>query len=158
MPLDSRAFRDALGCFATGVTVITTLDPKGQPVGFTANSFNSVSLEPPLVLFSLGRRAHSLRAFLSSHDFAVNVLAADQEALADLFAKPAADKWAGLDFEAWQSGCPVLPGATANFECRIRYTHDGGDHVIFVGEVTALAHDPSRRPLLFHHGRYKDLP
>ena len=158
MPLDSRTFRDALGCFATGVTIITTLDPKGRPVGVTANSFNAVSLEPPLVLFSLGRRAHSLRAFLSSHDFAVNVLAADQEALSELFAKPSADKWAGLDYESWESGCPILPGAAASFDCRIRYTHDGGDHVIFVGEVTAMAYDAERRPLLFHQGRYKELP
>ena len=158
MPLDSRAFRDALGCFATGVTVITTLDPKGRPVGFTASSFNSVSLEPPLVLFSLGRRAHSLRAFLSSHDFAVNVLAADQQWLSDLFGKQATDRWSGLDFETWDSGCPILPGAVANFECHTRYTHDGGDHVIFVGEVSAMAYDDQRRPLVFHQGRYRDLP
>ncbi len=158
MSIDPRAFRSALGCFATGVTVITTLDPKGRPVGFTANSFNSVSLEPPLVLFSLGRRALSLRAFLSSHDFAVNVLAADQQWLSDLFGKAAADRWAGLDFETWDSGCPILPGAVANFECHTRYTHDGGDHVIFVGEVGAMAYDDQRRPLVFHQGRYRDLP
>ena len=157
MTLDPRAFRDALGSFATGVTVITTLDPKSQPIGVTANSFNSVSLDPPLVLFSLGRRAFSLRAFLSSQDFAVNVLAEDQGPLSDLFATPSADKWAGMDFETWQSGSPILPGVAAAFECRIRYTHDGGDHVIFVGEVTEMAYDPDRRPLLFHQGRYKSL-
>ena len=156
-PLDPKALRQALGCFATGVTVITTLDHKDRPVGVTANSFNAVSLDPPLVLFSLDRRAHSLWAFLSAQHFAVNVLAADQGALSDRFARASAEKWQQVDYRRWDSGCPILPGCAANFDCSIRYTHNGGDHVIFVGEVTALACDPARPPLLFHGGRYGAL-
>lgn len=155
--MDSLQFRAALGMFATGVTIVTVRGPDGSLVGLTANSFNSVSLEPPLVLFSLGRRAYSLWAFLSTHHFAVNVLAADQTALSDRFARASVEKWSEIDYERWDSGCPILPGCAANFECEIRYTHNGGDHVIFVGEVMRLACDPAREPLLFHRGRYGAL-
>ena len=156
-PLDPKALRQALGCFATGVTVITTLDHKARPVGVTANSFSSVSLEPPLVLFSLGRQALSLWAFLSTHHFAVNVLAADQSELSNRFARASVEKWSEIAYERWDSGCPILPGCAASFECEIRYTHNGGDHVIFVGEILRMACDPERPPLLFHGGRYGAL-
>lgn len=157
MQLDPQDFRKGLGCFATGVTIVTTVSPRGKPIGLTVNSFNSVSLEPPLVLFSLGRFAQSLTAFLSTHDFAVNVLRDSQADLSSRFARAAENKWDGIEFETWDSGCPILPDALANFECRIRYTHDGGDHVIFVGEVVRMACDPAGRPLLFYRGRYGDL-
>lgn len=156
--LDQRAFRDALGCFATGVTIVTiAAGPRGAPSGITASSFNSVSLEPPLVLFSLERRAHSLKAFLSTRHFAVNVLRAGQEELSARFAEPLADEWAGVPYVTWDTGAPILTDALASFECEIRDTYDGGDHVIFVGEVLRMRADPAGKPLLFFRGRYCGL-
>ena len=152
MKLDD--FREALGSFATGITVITAVGPRGELIGITANSFNSVSLDPPLILFSLNRRAYSLRAFLSSQFFAVNVLCEGQEALSGNFARSLEDKWSGVDYETWDSGCPILPGTLASFECKIRYTYEGGDHVIFVGEVQRMRHDPEGKPLVYYKGRY----
>ena len=158
MSLDRRELRNALGSFATGVTVITTLDRRGRPIGITANSFNSVSLDPPMVLFSLSRQAFSLRGFRSAHSFAINVLAEHQGEVSDRFATPSGEKWDGVDYETWETGCPILPEAIAKLECRIRHTYMGGDHVIFVGEVVRLAYQPKGRPLLFFHGRYCSLP
>ena len=155
--VDPRAFRDALGAFATGVTVITSVGRRGELLGVTANSFNSVSLEPPLVLFSLIRTAHSWRGFLSTDRFAVNVLSREQQALSNRFARVSDDKWAGVEYQVWDTGCPILPGSSASFDCEVRYTHDGGDHVIFVGEVLRMSHDPAREPLLFCRGRYATL-
>lgn len=157
MQLDPKDFRRGLGCFATGVTIVTTLGREGEPVGLTVNSFNSVSLEPPLVLFSLGRRAFSLPSFQANDHFAVNVLRDDQMALSDQFARPGADKWRGVDYHSWDTGCPILPGAIACFECHTRYTHDGGDHVIFVGEVLRMDCDSEGQPLLYARGRYRSL-
>ena len=152
--MEPAEFKRALGCFATGITIVTAVGPRGEPVGFTANSFNSVSLDPPLVLFSLNRRAYSLRAFLSTHSFAVNVLREGQGALSERFAQALEDKWSGVDYETWDTGCPILSGTLAGFECKIRHTYHGGDHVIFVGEVTRLHHDPDGQPLLYHRGKY----
>jgi flavin reductase (DIM6/NTAB) family NADH-FMN oxidoreductase RutF len=139
------------------VTVVTGLGPEGEKLGVTANSFNSVSLDPPLVLFSLNRRAHSMPHFLDSGHFAVNVLREGQEALSNRFATPLADKWDGIEFEIWDFGCPILAEALANFECKTRYTYDGGDHVIFVGAVERMRADMDGHPLLFYHGGYKSL-
>ena len=155
--MDPAEFKDALGCFATGITVVTAVGPRGKLIGITANSFNSVSLDPPLILFSLNRRAYSLRAFLSTQTFAVNVLREDQEALSQNFAQALEDKWSGVDYETWDTGCPILTDALASFECKIRHTYHGGDHVIFVGEVLRLTHDPEGRPLLFYRGRYQNV-
>jgi flavin reductase (DIM6/NTAB) family NADH-FMN oxidoreductase RutF len=152
--IDARAFRDALGCFATGVTVITTAGAKGEPIGITANSFSSVSLDPPLILFSLGRYAYSLKSFLSTHHFAVNILHEGQEEISNRFARASSDKWAGIEFETWESGCPILSDALASFECHIRHTYHGGDHVILVGEVIRMRANCGARPLLFLRGRY----
>lgn len=157
MTFDQRAFRNALGCFATGVTIVTALGPGRRFLGITANSFSSVSLEPPLVLFSLARRAYSFEAFRRSRHFAVNVLAAEQAELADSFASPLADKWEGVEFDIWDTDCPIIRGAHAQFECRTASTHDGGDHVIFLGSVERMAYDPERRPLIYYRGRYRDL-
>ncbi len=154
LSVEPRDFKEALGCFATGVTVITAVGPRGELVGITANSFNSVSLDPPLILFSLNRRAYSLRAFLSTQAFAVNILRAGQEEISDRFARALEDKWSEIDYELWDSGCPILTAALASFECKIRHTYHGGDHVIFVGEVLRLCHDPEGQPLLFHGGKY----
>ncbi len=152
-PDDARRFRSALGAFATGVTIVTCRDAAGRDVGLTANSFNSVSLEPPMVLWSLARSARSLPAFLEASEFAVHVLAADQEELSLRFAARGFDKFAGLDLERGPGQLPMLRGCSARFLCRTAFRHEGGDHVIFVGEVQAFDHS-DRPPLLFHGGRY----
>jgi flavin reductase (DIM6/NTAB) family NADH-FMN oxidoreductase RutF len=157
MAIDPSTLRQALGCFATGVTVVTGLGANDEKLGVTASSFNSVSLDPPLVLFSLNRRAYSMPHFLESGHFAVNVLREGQEDLADRFATPLADKWDGIRFDIWDFGCPILSDALANFECRTRYTYDGGDHVIFVGEIERMRADLDGHPLLFYGGRYQSL-
>lgn len=157
MAFDQREFRNALGCFATGVTIVTALDPRNKLLGITANSFSAVSLDPPLVLFSLDRRAHSLRAFLSTKHFAVNVLSAEQAALATAFARPLSDKWTGVEYEIWDTDCPIIKGALAQFECEIQHTYEGGDHIIFVGAVLRMAYHPEREPLIFYRGRYRSL-
>jgi len=151
---DARELRAALGLFATGVTVITSCGRRGELIGITANSFSSVSLDPPLVLFSLSRSAHSWREFLSTHYFAVNVLRRDQEALSNQFSRPLGDKWAEVEYDTWETGCPILRGTLAAFECEYEYTHDGGDHIIFVGRVIKMRAKPNGEPLLFVQGRY----
>lgn len=151
--IDTNVLRGALGSFATGVTVVTTRDPAGTDVGLTANSFNSVSLEPPMVLWSLARTSLCLPAFLAGQYFAVHVLAADQEPLSNLFAKRGANKFAGITLERGEGDVPLLPGCAARFVCRTAFQYEGGDHIIFVGEVLSLAHF-DRAPLVFHGGGY----
>ena len=124
----------------------------------TANSFNSVSLDPPLVLFSLDRRAYSLWDFLSTGHFAVNILAEEQHELSSRFARSMSDKFAGVATLTWDHGCPILADCHANFECSIAYTYAGGDHVIFVGRVERMACDTTKRPLLYYRGAYHRLP
>ena len=152
--MDHRAYREALGCFATGITVVTGVSREGELLGFTANSFNSVSLDPPLVLFNLDRKAYSLKPFVESGRFAVNVLREGHEALSVTFARTDKDKWNGVPYTTWDTGCPILEDTLAAFECRTRATYDGGDHVIFVGEVMRMWSDPCGQPLLFFRGRY----
>ncbi|MGH6853816.1 MAG: flavin reductase family protein [Aestuariivirga sp.] len=151
---DPRALRSAFGTFATGVTVITTLGPKGEPVGNTVNSFNSVSLDPPLVSWSLARNAYSLKTYLTAEHFAVNVLREGQDDISARFASFGGGKWQGIDYKTWESGCPVLPNALAIFECRLMQTFEGGDHVIFLGEIIGFDHDPTGKPLIFWRGGY----
>lgn len=151
--IDPQAFRAALGSFVTGVTIVTASDGSGHDVGVTANSFNSVSLEPPMVLWSLARKSSSLAAFEAASHFAVHVLAADQEDLSNRFAKSGEDKFAGLDPMRGAGGAPLLAGAAAQFQCRTAFRHDGGDHVIFVGEVVEFDRS-GKAPLVFHGGRY----
>lgn len=146
-----------MGCFATGVTIVTAVSPTGERLGFTANSFNSVSIDPPMVLFSLAKHAFSLKGFMASDQFAVNVLAEAQVELSKTFATSLTDKWADVDFETWDSGCPIINGAIASFECATRFRYDGGDHVIFVGEVTRLKTASDAAPLVFFRGAYRDL-
>jgi 3-hydroxy-9,10-secoandrosta-1,3,5(10)-triene-9,17-dione monooxygenase reductase component len=149
----TQRFRSALGAFATGVTIVTTRSRAGEDIGLTANSFNSVSLDPPMVLWSLAKSAKSLPAFLESGYFAVHVLAASQEALSMTFATRGADKFSGIALERGQAGTPLLPGCSARFQCRTTFKYEGGDHVIFVGEVEAFEHT-SLPPLVFHSGRF----
>lgn len=145
--------REALGNFVTGVTVVTTRI--GDELhGLTANSFTSVSLEPPLVLFSLSRTADCFDAFSHSNSFAINVLRSDQQALSNRFATKDIDKWSGVEWRSGHGGCPLLAGAIATFECRVTARHDGGDHVIYVGEVIRFDHCPEGDPLAFFRGRY----
>jgi flavin reductase (DIM6/NTAB) family NADH-FMN oxidoreductase RutF len=151
-----RALRDALGTFATGVTVVTALDPEGRAIGLTVNSFNAVSLEPPLVLWSLSLASPNLEAFRCASHFAVNVLAADQQVLSERFARRTGDKFAGLDWRAGRGGAPLLSGCCAVFECRNETQHAGGDHLIFIGRVEGCSRS-DRAPLVFHGGRYRLL-
>jgi len=149
----TRQFRDALGSFATGVTIVTTRSAAGEDIGLTANSFNSVSLDPPMVLWSLAKKSLSLPAFLESGYFAVHVLSVSQEQLSLTFATRGADKFAGLAVERGHGNTPLLPGCSALFECRTAFTYEGGDHVIFLGAVESFEHF-NRPPLVFHGGRY----
>jgi len=147
-------FREALGMFATGVTIVTARAANGRLVGLTANSFNSVSLAPPLVLWSLARSAASMAALSTGSHYAVNILAASQKDLAERFATKDVDRWADVAFTEGLGGAPVLAGAAASFECYNRSRYDEGDHVIFVGEVERCTHNPGASPLLFHGGRF----
>ncbi len=152
-PLDTRHFRNALSQFATGVTVIATRLDDGSFIGLTATSFNSVSLDPPLVLWSLGISARSLPAFTAHSHYIVNVLAADQTALADRFSRRIDNRFEGVEFDLSATGLPILKGAAAWFECRNRSRYPEGDHVIFVGEVEHCDVQP-RPALVFHGGKY----
>ncbi len=155
----ARDFRAALGMFATGVTIVTARGADGAPVGLTANSFNSVSLAPPLVLWSLARSAGSMPHFERGSHYAINILAADQHALAERFASKSARRFEGVVFSEGAGGAPILEGSAAVFECFNRSRYEEGDHVIFVGEVERCAHRADAQPLIFHGGRYfTELP
>lgn len=147
-------FRNALGMFATGVTIVTTRAADGSPIGLTANSFNSVSLDPPLVLWSLSKAAASMAAFRDGTHYAINVLASDQKALAERFAARGTDRWSGVDSVPGAGGAPLIAGAAATFECFNRSRYEEGDHVIFVGEVERCNWREGASPLLFHGGRF----
>jgi flavin reductase (DIM6/NTAB) family NADH-FMN oxidoreductase RutF len=152
--LDRRDFRRALGQFATGVTVVTARTPDGRKVGVTVNSFSSVSLDPPLVLWSLSRQAPSFADFTHATHFAVNVLAAGQHHLSRQFSTPLPDKFSGVEFAEGPAGVPLLSGVNAHFVCRNVRQYDGGDHVIFLGEVEDYKYSDGE-PLVFHSGRYR---
>jgi flavin reductase (DIM6/NTAB) family NADH-FMN oxidoreductase RutF len=148
------AFRRALGTFATGVTVVTGCDASGQRFGLTASSFNSVSLDPPLVLWSLSRSASSMPGFTRGSHYAIHILAADQRALAERFAAKNGDRFAGLSTQAGAGGAPILEGALAVFECFNRSQYEEGDHIIFVGEVERCEQRENAQPLIYHGGRF----
>ena len=151
--IDSIQFRNALGAFTTGVTIVTTRGTDGNDYGLTANSFNSVSLDPPMVLWSLSKTSLNLKGFASAEYFAVHILAADQEATSNRFAKSSPDKFAGVSIERGHGEVPLLDGCSARFECRMRHQYEGGDHVIVVGEVINFDNF-NRPPLAFHGGTY----
>jgi flavin reductase (DIM6/NTAB) family NADH-FMN oxidoreductase RutF len=150
----SAEFRTALGMFATGVTIVTARGLDGRLVGLTASSFNSVSLSPPLVLWSLSQAATSMDAFRTGSHYAINILGADQQALAQRFATRGLDRFADVKFSEGTCGAPLLVGAVATFECFNRSRYDEGDHVIFVGEVENCAHRSGSSPLLYHGGKF----
>ena len=152
--LDPRTLRDAFGCFATGVTVVTGRADDGTRVGLTANSFTSVSLDPPLLLFCPALSASALPTLRATGRFAINVLDLDDEAVANRFAQKGVDRFAGAEWHDWD-GLPVLATAKAAFVCDIQSDLDGGDHRIIVGRVRRLVHAPDREALLYLHGRYR---
>jgi len=151
--IDPRAFRDALGSFVTGVTIVTTRGGDGTDIGLTANSFNSVSLEPPMVLWSLALSSSSLPAFRTAPWWAVHILASEQQDLSARFAQRGIDKFAGLEVSRGPGDIPLLDGCAARFICRAAYEHEGGDHAIFVGQVLEFDRQ-GRKPLVYHEGRY----
>ena len=153
--IDPKAFRSALGSFATGVTVVTTAVSTNEPIGVTASSFNSVSLDPPLVLWSLAKKSLSLDAFKQSGHFAVHILSCEQEDISNRFARSGADKFAETEWRRGQLGSPVLADFAAKFECRTIHQYEGGDHIIFVGEVLDLE-QRDLAPLVFHGGKYAE--
>ena len=151
--IDSKEFRRALGNFATGVTVMTAQNSQGERVGMTANSFNSVSLDPALILWSIDKNSASYRIFAEASHFAVNVLSAAQIQLSNHFARRSEDKFAGILFEAGYGQAPILAHCSATFECEKYAVHDGGDHWIILGQVLRFS-DHGRAPLLYHQGAY----
>jgi 3-hydroxy-9,10-secoandrosta-1,3,5(10)-triene-9,17-dione monooxygenase reductase component len=151
--IDQRELRQALGAFATGVTIVTTRAPGGGPVGLTANSFNSVSLDPPLVLWSLALSSQHIDVFRHAGWWVVHILSAGQEALSARFASRVADRFEGVAWSEGEGGVPLIEGCTARFVCRTAFEYEGGDHAIFVGQVMELTRDQVA-PLIYHGGRY----
>jgi flavin reductase (DIM6/NTAB) family NADH-FMN oxidoreductase RutF len=152
---DLRSYRNALGCFATGITVVTTLRDSGEPVGLTANSFTSVSLEPPLVLWSLARKSPSLGVFESCRRYAINVLSSHQAGHSKRFATPRPDKFAGLDWQLSDEGVPLLDGVTLQLVCENHQRIEAGDHIIFLARVLRYEMRASD-PLIYCRGSYLD--
>src|SRR3954468_23057753 len=151
--IDPRDFRNALGAYGTGVTIITAMAADGKPYGITCNSFASVSLNPPLVLWSLGIYSSSLIVFQNASHFTVHVLGTSQQALANKFAKSSEDKFAGVDWTPGLGNAPVLAESVANFQCRSVNRYYGGDHVIFLGAVEVYTYS-AKEPLLFARGAF----
>ena len=150
---DTREIRNALGRFPTGVTVITTQTQGGKLEGLTANSFSALSLDPPLVLWSISRKSASVANFVEAGHFAINVLRAGQSSVSHRFATPRENKFEGMPFESGVGGVPLLEGALARFECKTETTIDGGDHLLFVGRVQRLSYGDGE-PLIFNAGKY----
>ncbi|MFT3733282.1 MAG: flavin reductase family protein [Hyphomicrobium sp.] len=156
-PEDPIDFRQALGCFATGITIITGVTQDGQRFGLTASSFQSVSLTPPLILYNVRKGAASIDLVKSTGTFCVNVLRHEHADLAKRFAAPVEDRFHGVEWSSGRLGCPVLPDAIASFECRLWATHECGDHEIVVGEVTALKRTTEGNPLIYYRGQFHPI-
>jgi flavin reductase (DIM6/NTAB) family NADH-FMN oxidoreductase RutF len=152
-----RDLRDTLGCFATGVTVLTTLASDGEPIGVTISSFNAVSLNPPLILWSLACDSPRLAAFRCASHYAVNVLAANQQWVSDTFASRDDDRFGGVAVRSGLAGVPLIEGCSAWLECRNEAQYPGGDHLVFIGRVERHARSKFAEPLVFHAGRYRQL-
>ena len=156
MPVDADGFRAALGQFASGITVVTTRDAAGHPLGLTVSAFCSVSLEPPLVLVSVDARSETHAGFKDSGMFAVSVLAEGQDEVSRLFARGGRKKFAAVPMQAGTHGLLLVPDALAHLECKVRASHPTGDHTIYVGEILSLSVRPGR-PLVYHRGNYRQL-
>jgi len=157
MSQDHRALRDVFGRFATGVCIVTCAGAGRAPCGVTVNSFTSVSLDPPLILFSLDRRRGSYAQFADSRHFAVNVLEKSQIGLSMIFASGGVDKWRGLAYETWETGAPILPDCLASMECDRIGEHAGGDHTIVLGRVLRTRCASEGEPLLYFRGEYRGI-
>lgn len=153
LPSDPRALRDAFGCFMTGVTVVTTLDAQGRPVGFTANSFSSVSLDPPLLLVSIANSSANRATFTAAEGFAVNILAEGQRDVSATFARPVADRFADIYWKRGPVGGPVIAGVSAWFDCRLEQTVEAGDHTILIGRIGGFEATPAPG-LGYYRGAY----
>jgi flavin reductase (DIM6/NTAB) family NADH-FMN oxidoreductase RutF len=154
---DARTLRDALGCFATGVTVVTTRDGAGSPIGLTANSFSAVSLDPPLILFCLAKSSSNLARFRAAEHFAINVLHIGQQPTSGVFARSTEDRFQDVAWESWDTGAPILSGSLASFECATHEVVEAGDHLVFIGRVLRARFEPRRDPLLYFRGKYRRL-
>jgi flavin reductase (DIM6/NTAB) family NADH-FMN oxidoreductase RutF len=152
-----RSFRDALGQFATGVTVVTSVGLDGSPIGLTISSFNSVSLDPPLILWSLSLNSPNLEAFRKARYYAINVLSAEQTDVSYRFASRVENRFAGISQRTGLGGAPLIEGCSAWFECEAEAQYPGGDHLILVGRVVRFAQGTSESPLIFHNARYRRL-
>ena len=151
-----RTLRSALGNFATGITVITALDENGEPRGMTANSFSSVSLEPALVSWCVGRESGLFDLFQKANHFAVNILHSGQQSLSQLFAGPDENKFGQTSWHAGIHGLPLLDDCACRFQCEIKHRYSGGDHTILIGRVLDFTSQPMS-PLIFHGGQYQEL-
>lgn len=154
---DPRTLRDAMGCFATGVTIVTALDTAGTPVGLTANSFTSVSLDPPLLLVCIANSAGTAPALREAAHFGVNVLQIGQQPASNRFATRGEDRFANLPWAPGQTGVPLLASSLVSFECQRESVHEAGDHYILVGRVVRAQFEPHRDPLLYFRGKYRRL-
>lgn len=157
MTKQNASFRDALGRFATGIVVVTGIMPDGEPVGITVNSFSSLSLDPPLVLFCLGKQTGKQAAFIQGNRFAVNVLGESQVELSNLFARSQGQPFAETPHRLNADNCGLLEGALARLHCKKIDVHDNGDHYIVIGEVTEIEMDEDGDPLLFFKGKYRKI-
>jgi 3-hydroxy-9,10-secoandrosta-1,3,5(10)-triene-9,17-dione monooxygenase reductase component len=156
MAIDGRELRNAMGLFATGVTIITTKDATEKPFGLTANAFSSLSLDPPMLLICVDKGVDCYNCFEESRVFAVNFLSQTQEELSTRFATKGIEKFAGLSYSLGELGVALLDGALAHFECTVAHAYEGGDHTIYVGEIQRLVTAPGD-PLLFYQGKYRSL-
>ena len=154
MSFNSNDFRNSMGCFATGITVVTTKNAEGNH-GVTVNSFASVSLLPPLVSFCIDKNAHSYDHFVEANDFAINILAEDQQDISQIFAHPTSVNWENLEFEQKQS--PIIKDVVTYIECKKEVLHDAGDHTIVIGKVLNLGDINNKKPLLYYTGNYRKI-
>lgn len=157
MSFDQRTFRKALGCFATGVTVVTSISDDGAPVGLTVSSFTSLSLDPALVLVCLDKRSGCLDVFRNAGRFAIHVLRDEQREVSANFASKVTNKWNGVAWEPGVTGAPIIPGCLASFDCSTSQVLDGGDHLIFIGKVENLEFSEAGQPLIYYRGAYAEL-
>ncbi|WP_025899784.1 flavin reductase family protein [Sneathiella glossodoripedis] len=158
MTFDARQFRDALGCFATGVSVVTSFNQQNEPLGVTVNSFSSVSLEPPLILFSLGHAGNHCQEYQQSGKFAVNILSDKQMHLCERFASPIEDRFSGVDHQIGENGAPVFEDSLSILECETFALQEAGDHLVFICRVTNVIAHTDEEPLLFYKGAFPRFP
>jgi len=154
--MEQKRFREICGSFTTGVTVVTTKDERGNPVGMTANSFTSLSLDPPLILFNIDKGASLYETFMKTDSLAINILSKEQQSLSKQFASSGIDRFDGVQYCKDKTGAPILSGVLAYFDCEIEHRYDGGDHTIIIGKVVS-GDSEDGEPLVFYKGNYKEL-